>query len=255
MFEVVKVHKDGIICLKRLKHEITDPCVVMVYLQTLSYTDGITDPLAAAIDIIEEENQRRSTRATMATVGDTNLQTGGVPVTLINDCCLALSILLHNDGDSRRHGPENMRVLDLTQGRAVPTIMTLDAHKHLGTDKGISMAMGTTGTLSRLAGTAKMGAQPSRGELVRAMADMLLVGVEGYHEKYATLATAVADATAQIDAAGMALVHAHNRVRGSTVFSVEDPSAQVMSLLKKKGHGPLPLFRVCPEDPSRCQTG
>jgi hypothetical protein len=29
----------------------------------------------------------------------------------------------------------------------------------------------------------QVGAQPTRGELARAMADMLLVGEEGYHEK------------------------------------------------------------------------
>jgi hypothetical protein len=62
-----------------------------------------------------------------------------VPVTLINDCCLAFSVLLHNDGE--RYGPESMRVLDLTAGMLTPTIMTQDAHKHLGADKGISMAM------------------------------------------------------------------------------------------------------------------
>jgi hypothetical protein len=60
-----------------------------------------------------------------------------------------------------------------------PQIMTLDAHKHLGADKGISMAMGTPGTLSHLNGRVKVGAQPTRGELARAMADMLLVGSEG----------------------------------------------------------------------------
>jgi hypothetical protein len=239
LFDVIRVHTDGIICLEGLKREIADPCVVMAYLQTLSITDGITDPLPAAIAIIEEENVRRQAA-------------GQVPVTLINDSCLAFSVLLHNDGD--RYGPESMRVLDLTKGLITPTIMTQDAHKHLGADKGISMAMGTPGTLSRLTGLVKVGAQPTRGELTRAMADMLLVGMEGYHEKYNRLSAAVDDATEKIAAAGMTIVHSHNRVRGSTAFSVEDPSAEVSRKLKKKGHGPSPVFRLHPEDPSRCQT-
>ncbi len=55
--------------------------------------------------------------------------------------------------------------------------MTLDAHKHIGADKGISMAMGTRGTLSIGAGHVKVGAQPAGGELNRAMAGMRLVGM------------------------------------------------------------------------------
>jgi hypothetical protein len=242
LFDVIRVQHDGIICLEGLKREVADPHVVMVYLQTLSITDGITDPLKESIAIIEKENQRRL-------AADPN----SVPITLINDCCLAFSVLLHNDGE--RYGPESMRVLDLTDGLITPTIMTQDAHKHLGADKGISMAMGTPGTLSCLAGTVKVGAQPTRGELARAMADMLLVGVEGYHEKYNKLVAAVDAATEKIAAAGMTIIHAHNRVRGSTAFSVEDPSAYIAKMMKKKGHGPSPVFRIAPDDRSRCQTG
>ena len=44
--------------------------------------------------------------------------------------------------------------------KAVPTIVTLDAHKHLGTDKGVSSVVGTPGTLSHLRGHVKVGAQP-----------------------------------------------------------------------------------------------
>ena len=58
-----------------------------------------------------------------------------------------------------------------------------------------------------------------------------------YHAKYRTLAAAVTKLTDKIAAAGMTVIHAHNRVRGSTAFGVEDPSARVMSMLKKKGHG------------------
>ena len=80
--------------------------------QTLSITDGITDPLVEAIAIIEEENQRRLASADGVP--------GYLPVTLINDCCLAFSVLLHNDGE--RYGPESKRVLDITQGLITPTV-------------------------------------------------------------------------------------------------------------------------------------
>ena len=117
------------------------------------------------------------------------------------------------------------------------------------------MVMGTPGTLSRLDGHVKVGAQPTLGELTRAMSDMLLIGVEGYYTKYRALASAVDGATRAIEAAGMTLIHAHNRARGSTAFGVEDPSQRVFKLLKKKGHAPAPLFQIYPVDRSRCQTG
>merc|ERR1712054_22624 len=44
-FELIRVQEDGRLCVEGLKREITDPLVVAVYTQTLSYTDGITDPL------------------------------------------------------------------------------------------------------------------------------------------------------------------------------------------------------------------
>jgi len=247
LFEVVRVHQDGVLCLKGLKQHIQDPCLLVVYVQTLSITDGITDPLSEAIAIIEEENQRRK-RAAESNSGGSYL-----PITLITDSCLAFSVLLHNDGE--RYGPECLRVLDLTQDCITPTIMTQDAHKHLGADKGISMAMGTPGTLSLLDGHVKVGSQPTRGELVRCMADMLLVGREGYHEKYNRLAAAVDDATKKIEAAGMHIVHGQYRVRGSTAFTVEDPSARIQRMLKKCGHGPSPAFKLNSPFPDRCQTG
>ena len=37
-------------------------------------------------------------------------------VTLINDCCLAFSVLVHNDGQG---GSDNLRLLDLSEGPSV----------------------------------------------------------------------------------------------------------------------------------------
>ena len=247
LFQVVRVFSEGVICLKALEREIRDPCVMAVYLQTLSITDGITDPLSAALRIMEDENQRRKQAAE---AGPSKIY---APVTLINDSCLAFSVLLHNDGE--RYGPDCLRVLDLTQDCITPTIMTQDAHKHLGADKGISMVMGTPGTLSLLEGHVKVGAQPTRGELVRAMADMLFVGHEGYHQKYNKLAAAVVEATEKIEAAGMHIIHGQNRARGSTAFGVEDPSALVGRMVKKKGHGPSLIYLMSRDAPERCQTG
>lgn len=131
----------------------------------------------------------------------------------------------------------------------------LDAHKHIGADKGLSMAMGTPGTLSLLSGHVKVGEQPSNGALVRAMSSMALVGVDGYYEKYRHLGAAVAETTQAIASAGMTLINSHNRVFGSTAFGVEDPSACLQKKLKKKGHGPAPLFGIAPQHPNRCQSG
>merc|ERR1712045_69999 len=87
------------------------------------------------------------------------------------------------------------------------------------------------------------------------MADMLLVGREGYHEKYNRLAAAADAATKKMEAAGLHIVHGQNRVRGSTVFTVEDPSARILGMVKKCGHGPSPCLKLTPESPDRCQTG
>ena len=92
--------------------------------QTLSYTDGISDDLEAILDVIEAENERR-----LDADGD-----DATLVTLINDCCLAFCVLVHNDGAAP--GSKSLRLLDLAQGYTTPVIVTLDAHKHLGTDKG-----------------------------------------------------------------------------------------------------------------------
>eukprot|EP00930_Biecheleria_cincta_P036508 TRINITY_DN25027_c0_g1_i1.p1 TRINITY_DN25027_c0_g1~~TRINITY_DN25027_c0_g1_i1.p1 ORF type:complete len:848 (-),score=132.65 TRINITY_DN25027_c0_g1_i1:57-2600(-) len=238
-FEVIRVHRDGVICIDGLKDAISDPAVAAVYTQTLSITDGITDPLPDVLRVVEEENRKRQAN-------------GGLLVTIINDNCLALSVLIHNDGN---HGSQNLRMLDLTEKCITPTMMMLDAHKHLGADKGLSMVMGTPGTLSALSGHVKVGAQPSHGELVRGLADMLLVGTDGYYEKYRALAASVAEATKTMSTAGMKLIHSQNVVTGSTAFGVEDPSGCIGKRLKKQGHFPSPLFGVAPEHPSRCQSG
>mmetsp|Transcript_46760 Transcript_46760/g.123129 ORF Transcript_46760/g.123129 Transcript_46760/m.123129 type:complete len:483 (+) Transcript_46760:2498-3946(+) len=207
--------------------------------QTLSYTDGISDDLEAIVDLIEAENAKR--------------QAADVPlVTLINDSCLAFCVLVHNDGTE---GAACLRVLELTASRATPTIVTLDAHKHLGTDKGVSTVLGSLGTLSHLRGHVRVGAQPAEGELVRALADMLLVGVDGYVAKYHSLAAALEAAAQRIQSNGMAIVHAHHRAKGSTVIACEDPSAVMTARLKKLGHSFAYLFNLAPDEPHACQTG
>mmetsp|Transcript_78641 Transcript_78641/g.138675 ORF Transcript_78641/g.138675 Transcript_78641/m.138675 type:complete len:852 (-) Transcript_78641:99-2654(-) len=238
-FDDIRVFKDGAIDVEALKTAITDPAVAAVYTQTLSITDGITDPLHEVLAVMEEENKRRQAA-------------GGLLVTLINDCCLALSVLIHNDG---KNGANNLRVLDMTENCITPTIVMLDAHKHIGADKGVSMAMGTPGTLSSLSGQVKVGSQPSQGALIRVLADMLLVGADGYYEKYRMLGAAVADVTKSLADSGMKLIHVQNKVVGATAFSVEDPSGVMQKKLKKKGHAPSPLFGMAPEDPKRVQTG
>lgn len=238
-FQVVRAEREGSLCVQQLKREISDPAVVMVCAQTLSYTDGITDPLPEILEIIESENRLRQS-------------TGALPVTLINDCCLAFSVLVHNDG---QNGSRSLRVLDLSEKCITPVIVTLDAHKHLGVDKGISTAIGTSGTLANLSGFVKVGAVPSQGELVRALADMSLVGVEEYHQKYHHLASAVLDTVKTIEAAGMTIIHSCNRVEGSTVFAVEDPSALMIKKLKKRGHKAAGIYGARPDEPERCQTG
>ncbi len=144
-FELIRMPREGALCPTRLKQGITDLDVVAIYTQTLSYTDGITDPLEEILEVVEAENHRRA-----------ELSPPALPVALINDCCLAFSVLVHNDG---KEGRPSMRVLDLSRGCMTPILVTLDAHKHIGSDKGISTVIGTPGTLSVLKGKVKVGAQ------------------------------------------------------------------------------------------------
>jgi hypothetical protein len=238
-FELVRTDKDGIIVVDRLRKEIMDPKVIAVYAQTLSYTDGITDPLQSIIEVLEEENLKRQAL-------------NQVPVTLINDSCLAFSVLLHNDGED---GRANHRVLELTKSCITPTLVTFDAHKHLGADKGVSMTMGTPGTLSQLNGHIRVGAGPCRGELVRAIADLSLIGVGGYVQKYDVLVTAIDLVLREVEAQGMTIINGQHRAKGSTVFAIEDPSGVMSKELKKRGHGANPIYSLEPSEPERCQTG
>lgn len=115
--------------------------------------------------------------------------------------------------------------------------------------------IGTPGALAPLRDHVRVGAQPSKGELIRALADFLLVGVHGYHEKYLELAALIATAVASFEAAGMKVVNSDHRLSGSTVFGIEDPNAVLTKQLKKRGHSPMFLFALCPKDPRRCQYG
>jgi len=238
-FEVVRVVDDGAICLNQLDEAISDPEVVAVYSQTLSYTDGISDALGQIVYVVEKENIKRS-------------KSGQPLVVLINDSCLAFSILVHNDG---KNGRPSMRVLDLTSTCITPVMVTLDAHKHLGTDKGVSTVIGTPGTLSHLKDAVLVGSQPSEEELVRAISDMWLVGIDGYYRLYEKLVIEVDKGIRRIQAAGMTLIHARNRYPGSTVIAIEDPSAVLMKRLKKLNHSTASLYNICPAHPERCQTG
>ena len=71
------------------------------------------------LNIVEEENQGEPRVAPAA------------PVTLINDCCLAFSVLVYNDGEG---GRPSMRLLDMSTGFSTP-VLILDAHKHIGSDR------------------------------------------------------------------------------------------------------------------------
>merc|ERR1712151_612061 len=83
----------------------------------------------------------------------------------------------------------NVRLLDLVMQaeHVTPCLVTIDAHKHLGVDKGCSTLVGTKGALTCMRGHVKVGSQPSKGELVRCLADLYLVGVEGYYKTYRDL--------------------------------------------------------------------
>ena len=157
-FELGRLALDGALCPVRLAAAIGDASVVAVYAQTLSYTDGIADDLPAILAVIEKENLRRASAARR-----------GAPaslVHLINDSCLAFCALVHNDGAQKGRGGTKatpcLRLLDLSVGHTTPVLVTLDAHKHLGSDKGVSTVVGTRGTLERLRGKIKVGSQPSK---------------------------------------------------------------------------------------------
>jgi hypothetical protein len=213
--------------------------VSAVYAQSLSFTDGTSDPLTEILALLEAENKAR-------------LEKQGIPIVLINDSCLAFNVLIHNDGAA---GTQSMRLLDLAKGFITPVIVMNDAHKHLGTDKGLSTITATKGILSSLKGHRRVGAQPQAADLVRALADMKLMGKQGYIRLYKGFGDKLTDAVQRIEDAGMKVLHAHNRIAGSTVIAVEDPSGAVSRKMKKKGYSTAPIFNARLHDPRSCQTG
>eukprot|EP00656_Telonema_subtile_P014726 TRINITY_DN1760_c0_g1_i2.p1 TRINITY_DN1760_c0_g1~~TRINITY_DN1760_c0_g1_i2.p1 ORF type:complete len:488 (+),score=114.55 TRINITY_DN1760_c0_g1_i2:329-1792(+) len=104
-FQLVRLVEGGRLSVSALRQHIADPQVVAVYSQSLSYTDGISDQLQEIFQVVEEQNLVRASNSTPL-------------VTLINDSCLALSALVHNDGVD---GRASLRVLDLSRG-ALPVL-------------------------------------------------------------------------------------------------------------------------------------
>eukprot|EP00927_Polykrikos_kofoidii_P034798 TRINITY_DN2943_c0_g2_i1.p1 TRINITY_DN2943_c0_g2~~TRINITY_DN2943_c0_g2_i1.p1 ORF type:complete len:873 (+),score=144.30 TRINITY_DN2943_c0_g2_i1:91-2619(+) len=234
-FDLVRVEKDGILSVELLKEAIGDPRVAAVYTQTLSYTDGISDPLFEILNIVEAENMKRVIQ-----------HDGPQPVVIINDSCLAFSVLLHHD---------DLRLLDVSKDLITPVIVMNDAHKHMGLEKGISTIIGTSKIMSWLKGRARVGARPHVADLVRALANVKLMGQEGYQKLYTDFNEAIEGAVKTIEDTGMTVIHKQHRVKGSTVIAVEDPSGAVSRKLTKKGYSPNSIYNVSPLEPSRCQTG
>lgn len=160
------------------------------YSQTLSYTDGISDNVPEIVKIIEQENKRRKSA-------------GLRPVVHINDCCLSLSVLLLN--------PKTMRVFELAKD--TPTLVSLDAHKHMGAEKGISTVFSTQDTLSRvMRGKIRVGAEPSDGDLIRAILDLNSFSVKGYEKLYRDLQEYISSVSQKLEKAGIRQVRtAHRR--------------------------------------------
>eukprot|EP00927_Polykrikos_kofoidii_P034797 TRINITY_DN2943_c0_g1_i1.p1 TRINITY_DN2943_c0_g1~~TRINITY_DN2943_c0_g1_i1.p1 ORF type:complete len:855 (+),score=133.84 TRINITY_DN2943_c0_g1_i1:76-2640(+) len=234
-FDLLRVEKAGTISVELLQEAIGDPCVGAVYAQTLSYTDGISDPLLDILKIVEAENKRRADQSD-----------GPPPVVIINDSCLAFSILIHH---------RDLRLLDLSKDMITPVIVMNDAHKHMGTDKGISTIIGTSNIMTWLNGRARVGARPQVPGLVSALANVRLMGNDGYQKLYTDFSVAVEGFVKKLEDKGMKVIHKENRLKGSTVIAVEDPSGAVSQKLKKKGYSTNSIYNVRPEEPSLCQTG
>ena len=90
-----------------------------------------------------------------------------------------------------------------------------------------------------------------RCQLIRYAVARCLVGVTGYREKYCTLTRELEDAVGKIESVGIPIVNGHNRIKGSTVIAVEDPSAVMARKLKKLGHSFAYLYHLHPEEPVR----
>ena len=231
-FALTRLEDRGALSLQLLEQELHERDVVAVYAQSLSYTDGISDDVPRVLDLLEEVNVERVKR-------------GFVAVSLINDCCLAFSVLVHQPA---------YRLLDRNT-KHTPVLMTLDAHKHLGADKGLSTVVGTKGSLRALRGALRVGARPTRAALVRALANVASVTASGYDTIYRNLASRVKVVEETCSALQLEVVHACHRKGGSTVLAVHDPACRTQKLLSKRNHKCTFLYNLHPSSPERCQYG
>ena len=232
-FALTRLEVDGAIDLSKLEQELhAEPDVIAVYAQSLSYTDGISDDVPRVLDLLEAVNGERVKR-------------GLIAVSLINDCCLAFSVLVHQPA---------YRLLDRTT-KHTPVLMTLDAHKHLGADKGLSTVVGTKGSLRALRGALRVGARPTRHALVRALANVASVTPQGYDTIYRNLASRVKVVEETCSALQLEVVHARHRKEGSTVLAVHDPACRTQKLLSKRNHKCTFLYNLHPLDQTTCQYG
>ena len=231
-FALTRLEDQGAIDLSLLEQELHAKDVVAVYAQSLSYTDGISDDVPRVLDLLEAVNVER-------------VKNGDVAVALINDCCLAFSVLVHQPA---------FRLLDRTT-KHTPVLMTLDAHKHLGADKGLSTVVGTKGSLRALRGALRVGARPTRAALVRALANVASVTASGYDTIYRNLASRVKVVEETCSALQLDVVHACHRKEGSTVLAVHDPACRTQKLLSKRNHKATFLYNLHPLDRTRCQYG
>ena len=231
-FALTRLEVDGAIDLSKLAQALHAPDVIAVYAQSLSYTDGISDDVPRVLDLLEEVNGERVKR-------------GLIAVSLINDCCLAFSVLVHQPA---------YRLLDRTT-KHTPVLMTLDAHKHLGADKGLSTVVGTKGSLRALRGALRVGARPTRAALVRALANVASVTPQGYDTIYRNLASRVKVVEETCSSLSLEVVHADHRKGGSTVLAVHDPACRTQKLLSKRNHKCTFLYNLHPLDETKCQYG
>jgi len=226
-FDLIRVAERGVISIPKLRDAVRDERVVAIYSQTLSYTDGTSDPLEDVSVVLEEENRRRASRGIHSIVH-------------INDCCLALSVVIRNENQRG----ESMRVLDFDAPHT-PTIVTIDAHKHMGAEKGFSTVFGTSSTLSVLDTRVCVGSPPTNGDVVRTMANLLYVeSLGGYRQVYTRLADAVAEAATSLERAGLRLVRPRERAYGSTVLCFEDPSGGMGRALNKRGFNTSTVYNL-----------
>jgi len=119
----------------------------------------------------------------------------------------------------------------------------------------LSTMIGTNGVLLPLKGYRKVGFQPQLADLVRALADVKLVGKDGYYRLYKDFSHAIDAVVAKMEGVGMKVIHGANRIRGSTVVAMEDPSGAIARKMKKKGYSTMCIYNVSPEHPERCLNG